>query len=390
MQIDDLAIRRVAVMAREAVEVPDGWNDVVRVICQYVGASGGALITRSTDPDWRALSAAWGNAGDGLQTYLGEWAVHDPWEAAVSRGTIFHGAGEVRTGDEFLSRSALKRTAFYCDFARRFDLEELIALKIFDANDQTAPPSARISIFRPPGQGEFSAEHRRFLSMLHPYLDRALRAQWAIGPASAAALAAGNLLDHLPNPIWVLGRHAEVVVANAAARRMQCGDSQVRTHLGALVGVGQLAATEIVALLDCAAGAAVTVVLGVGATARHVTARFVPLRYDSACRSAWPRGHALLTLDLGAGPQAQPSLHDLAINTWGLTEAEARVAVRLAEGVALAKIAQEFSVSYSTVRSQLLSIFVKTQTRRQGELITLLLRAAAASDPGGGTSPAIS
>lgn len=384
MQVDHSAIQRVAVMARDAIEVPERWNDVVRVICQYVGASGGALITRSTDPDWRALSAAWGNAADGLQTYLGEWAVHDPWEAAIPTKRIFRAAGEVRTGDEFLPRSALEHTAFYCDFARRFDLEELIALKIFDADDQTAPPSARISIFRPPGPGEFDDQHRRFLSLLHPYLDRALRAQWAIGPSSAAALAAGNLLDHLPNPIWVLGRRAEVVVANAAAQRMQGGiDAQIRTHLGALVSIGHLTQSDILALLACPTGAAAAVVLGTGETARRVTARIVPLRYDSACRAAWPRGHALLTLDAGAAPEA-PSLHDLAIKTWGLTEAEAHVAVRVAEGFAPTEIAQEFSVSCSTVRSQLQAIFVKTDTRRQGALIALLLRAAAASHPGGG------
>lgn len=57
-----------------------------------------------------------------------------------------------------------------------------------------------------------------------------------------------------------------------------------------------------------------------------------------------------------------------------LSKAEARVAKLLAEGLAPRVIAEKLNVSIHTVRSQLQSIFQKTETSRQAELTSLILR----------------
>lgn len=56
-----------------------------------------------------------------------------------------------------------------------------------------------------------------------------------------------------------------------------------------------------------------------------------------------------------------------------LTEAESRLAARLAAGEGLRSAAQSMGITYGTARARLAEIFQKTETRRQGELITLLL-----------------
>jgi DNA-binding CsgD family transcriptional regulator len=61
---------------------------------------------------------------------------------------------------------------------------------------------------------------------------------------------------------------------------------------------------------------------------------------------------------------------------FGLTKAEARLALRLACGETLEDIAEEHDVSISTARVQLKSIFAKTGTSRQAELVGLLTRLA--------------
>jgi DNA-binding CsgD family transcriptional regulator len=58
---------------------------------------------------------------------------------------------------------------------------------------------------------------------------------------------------------------------------------------------------------------------------------------------------------------------------FGLTKAEARLALRLAEGATLAGAAKEFNVKATTVRSQLQQVFAKTGASRQTELVALLL-----------------
>jgi DNA-binding CsgD family transcriptional regulator len=59
--------------------------------------------------------------------------------------------------------------------------------------------------------------------------------------------------------------------------------------------------------------------------------------------------------------------------SFGLTGAEAHLAARLAIGEDLRSAADKLKITYGTARSRLAEIFRKTDTRRQGELIRLLL-----------------
>ncbi|WP_018261261.1 helix-turn-helix transcriptional regulator [Methylobacterium sp. WSM2598] len=59
---------------------------------------------------------------------------------------------------------------------------------------------------------------------------------------------------------------------------------------------------------------------------------------------------------------------------FGLTPAEARLAVKLTRGDTLAEIAEQHGLSVHTVRTQLAAVFSKTNTSRQAELVALALR----------------
>jgi len=65
-------------------------------------------------------------------------------------------------------------------------------------------------------------------------------------------------------------------------------------------------------------------------------------------------------------------------DAFDLTEAEGRLAARLAAGEGLRSAAHELGITYGTARARLAEIFQKTDTRRQGELINLLLTTLAA------------
>jgi DNA-binding CsgD family transcriptional regulator len=62
-------------------------------------------------------------------------------------------------------------------------------------------------------------------------------------------------------------------------------------------------------------------------------------------------------------------------NRFGLTPAEARLVLRLVSGDSLRSAAKALGVQYETVRTHLKSIFQKTETRRQAELVILVIRA---------------
>lgn len=90
--------------------------------------------------------------------------------------------------------------------------------------------------------------------------------------------------------------------------------------------------------------------------------------------NAWSDGtSALILLDLDAHPEPSPRTLQC---VFGLTAAETQLAVELARGHSLIDIARSRRLSRTTLRSQLGALFVKTQTRRQADLVALLGRVA--------------
>lgn len=81
----------------------------------------------------------------------------------------------------------------------------------------------------------------------------------------------------------------------------------------------------------------------------------------------------LVLVDLSIVPQPRAGTLEL---MFGLTKAEACLGVQVASGEALSVIAQLRGVGMATVRTQLASVFQKTQTKRQAELMALLARVA--------------
>ena len=85
-----------------------------------------------------------------------------------------------------------------------------------------------------------------------------------------------------------------------------------------------------------------------------------------------PGPHTLVIL-IDLGHPLQPSAAALE-RMFALTEAEAKLAIQIAGGSSPADIAAQNNVAIATIRSQLSSVFAKTQTRGQPELIALLAR----------------
>lgn len=81
----------------------------------------------------------------------------------------------------------------------------------------------------------------------------------------------------------------------------------------------------------------------------------------------------VMLLDLDAYLKPNPLMLQ---QMFGLTTAETRLALQIAKGEVPAEIALRLCLSRTTVRSQLASVFAKTQTKRQAELVRLLARVA--------------
>jgi uncharacterized protein YhfF/DNA-binding CsgD family transcriptional regulator len=96
-----------------------------------------------------------------------------------------------------------------------------------------------------------------------------------------------------------------------------------------------------------------------------------PLWRDHTLRGLTSKAEAALFVD-DPNDGTTPAPKDLYSRAFQLTPAEARLAVYLSSGASLTEAADEFGVTHNTVRAQLRSIFDKTNTHRQGDLVRLL------------------
>ena len=94
--------------------------------------------------------------------------------------------------------------------------------------------------------------------------------------------------------------------------------------------------------------------------------------FDGPAHQPGQEVRALLTLN-ALGPKPGPPAAILA-KTFHLTPSEAKVACIIARGAPPDIAARELKISRETARNQLKSVFAKTDTHRQSELVALLLQ----------------
>ena len=99
-----------------------------------------------------------------------------------------------------------------------------------------------------------------------------------------------------------------------------------------------------------------------------------PLAPDATLLGADGPSALMFVTDPSAAP---PPLERTLCELYGLTPAEAGVAVRLVTGAPLCDVADELGISMNTARTHLRRVFAKTRTRGQSDLVRLLLRGAA-------------
>lgn len=186
-------------------------------------------------------------------------------------------------------------------------------------------------------------------------------------------------------PAFLMGLSGEIIHANDAAHALLRATKVVQVHQGKLE-LPQPALDEM--LRRCRdLGRAMT---AAGAGAREgaeAPGRFHSLRITDRSESVYAF-YAVLSPQRGMGacgprpvvmllfyhPDSAPRVDaSLLCAMFGLTPVECRIAIQLAEGLSLKRIATAQGTQHDTVRKQLRSIFQKTATNRQPELIRLLL-----------------
>lgn len=237
---------------------------------------------------------------------------------------------------------------------------------------------AGVALHRAREAGRYQpAEIERF-KLMQQHLSRALTMGAKIGSLTSLQRVGEDLLDRSTAAIFLLDSTRRVVFMNRTAEAMNAGEDGVRVspdglHLIATQQDEQLQALILQAVVSTQPGAG-----GAGGAMRASRRSgkrpygvwVVPLARVPAALALFRPAVCVLVSD----PERRlcPSSQHLR-TLFGMTEAEARLAICLADGESVRGAAEHLGITYGTARSRLTQLFEKTSTRSQSELIRLLL-----------------
>lgn len=347
--------------AYEAPLDPEGWAPFLRRLGAALGSPAIGISERAEDGSW--IEQTWLGLDEAYERdYLRHFHRLDAWAAGAHRVE----AGTAVRGVQLVADDRFQRSEFFQDFCRPHHLTDFLGA-ILERSPETG--LVALGLIRRPDERRFEEQDRQLLQALVPHLRRVLRLQRAVR-ASGRAHGAG--VDESRLPTLTVDARMRVMHANAAAHRLLARGDGLRTQHAVLMAddPGDTARLQQ-AVRDAhrssrASGSrscAVPVRRGPGRPSHTVVV--LPNRRDPLP----PDGVVLHVVQ----PDAALPTAALLRQVYGLTPAEARLAEAIATGLSPREVAERFSISWSTARTQLQGVFAKTGTDREVSLVRLLM-----------------
>jgi DNA-binding CsgD family transcriptional regulator len=241
---------------------------------------------------------------------------------------------------------------------------------------------ATISLYRNQSRSEFGPEDLNILQFLVPHLKRSFMMHSQFSELRSRTDVLETALDMLPTGVIFLGPNGEIVLMNRSATSTVAErDGLLSTREGLRAEQPPESSLLAKTILE-----AVSTANGIGLSTRgmvQISRRARPalqIVISPILNKAIDTSKSIAAVAFITDPlQRERPAQDILRTLFGLTPAECRVALLLADGHSPREIAQTIGVSFETVRSQIKSIFSKTNVKRQGELIRLLLSNSALS-----------
>lgn len=362
--------RAIAALYEAAVD-PNYWTSSLALLTKAVGGFASTYVFADLKvPRASFVAQTDGYSADALRLYAEYYGALDEARETVYRRP----AGILSLTQELFDASYVAKSEFINDFLIPQGGRYVAGTCLI--NDDRL--KVNFGIHRSLKQGPFGTEQRRSLERILPHLTQATRLAHRINQLRIENVSLSAALDRVPSGIVLTGADGRVVHFNEAANALFAKDHGLSLRAGRLEA--ELPATtqalqKLIAQASSAGlgrGGALGGSLAIaGRSGTRLMVFVAPLSEMSGAMLGVAAPGAILFLADPAARRTAPT--QLIAQAFGLTPAEARLAVALASGASLEDIAHQHELSKNTLRVQLQSVFTKTGTRRQAELATLVL-----------------
>ena len=352
MSIDNDIVDRIY----EAAFIPDFWSSVIERIASSSGAFGGSIYTSGAE--YSAIAAS-----ENCKRHLDDMIALG-WAQKNIRAQRLLASGyqnnSFSADNDYCTEDEIKNHPIYTEFLRPRGLGWTAGTFIAGNNDDFAI----FSIDQLYEKGPFTSSALSYLNMLRPHIAR------------STALAMRIRQDHenatLSN-LEALGIPALLARRDGSIQQINTLFSAIDNEI--LIGAGNkifLKNTQAQALLmealhrrdgdDAVQSIPVLTRDGSFPIILHVA----PMRRQA--RDLFAKAEFIITV--ASVSNAKGDLSKLLSMLYDLTSAETRIVKHLCLGESLHVVAEKYNLSINTVRTQLKSVFSKTGTSRQSELIS--------------------
>lgn len=345
----------------------DRWPAAMERIAGAV-AGHGTLLGISTPGEAEFFSVT-GYDAAAVQSFAKEYADKSyVWSllSATAPGAVIHDR-------RVLPPDRRRRDPFANEWAVRHDTTDCVVLPLIRRADM----SAVAVVARPRKSDAFDDPELSFLKRLVPHLQRAVETNRRLDQSARQAELALDILDKFQDALVLVTPDATVTYCNRAADALfserGSGVSVIRSRLACeRTDDSNLLRRSIAAASGTEGdGSRLGNTISIERSAHlwPLTVHCLPLTHPNRWSLERQPAALLLLTDTARSFALSP---EMLAQVFPFTAAEARLAHHLARGETLAKLAGSLGLSRATLASQLHTIFQKTHTRRQSDLVRLL------------------
>jgi DNA-binding CsgD family transcriptional regulator len=301
-----------------------------------------------------------------MALYNAHYGAFDPFsEPGVEKARV-----RLITGEELVPREDLVASEFYNDLLRPHDLEHLTVMPCLVRSDRLDVAS----FWRGAKQGPADPASLEILRQVMPHVQSALHLHHTFEALNERSILLETMLSHLPAAAFLLDRTGLVVSINPVGESILQSGNCIALSRGRLCLLDSAKNTRFEAILAKATGfGEVSCVPGAMTVSRGAEQELQLLALPFL-REGTVESHSARVLVFLHDPSTRPRPRaELMKAIYALTPTEGRMADLLIEGHEIRQVANLMRITLETARFHLKRVMAKTGTRRQVELMRLML-----------------
>lgn len=347
----------------EAAMDSDAWLTALNHIAGCVHASGASYFIWNADQQSVDFWCAVGHDEAMQQRYLLHYATLDPTRNAIMESR----PGEMFYSSRLFPKSYIDRSEYFQDYLLAGGIGEVFGGKtmVFDG------ATGFFSVQQVKQANGFTLKEQVLLDRVVPHLVRASKMHARLTRLYRQTLTLEVALRTINLPVFVVDGARHIHYLNGAAEALLTGSRDMHIKSNILYCYNPEAHRKLDGTLSratdpvaCEAGA---LLVRADETSDFLTVVPIPQRQTEGISAK----RLALIVGVPRGPSAEDFGRVLA-ELFSLTPAEKKLACKILDGNGVTEAADALGIGRETVRSQLRSLFEKTKTSRQAQLVSLL------------------